>query len=153
GVKMGNYEMIDTMIKDGLWDAFNGYHMGNTAENVAKQWQITRQQQDEFAVASQNKAEAAQKAGKFKDEIAPSTLKERKGGVLVDADEYPKHGTTMDGIAKLRPAFDKEGTVTAANASGINDGAAAVVLMKASEAAKFGKTPLARIVSWAHAGV
>jgi len=153
GVKMGNYEMIDTMIKDGLWDAFNGYHMGNTAENVAKQWQITRQQQDEFAVASQNKAEAAQKAGKFKDEIAPVTIKSRKGDIVVDADEYPKHGTTMEGIAKLRPAFDKEGTVTAANASGINDGAAAVVLMKASEAAKFGKTPLARIVSWAHAGV
>ncbi|HKA70989.1 MAG TPA: acetyl-CoA C-acetyltransferase [Xanthobacteraceae bacterium] len=153
GVKMGNYEMIDTMIKDGLWDAFNGYHMGNTAENVAKQWQITRQQQDEFAVASQNKAEAAQKAGKFKDEIAPVTIKSRKGDIVVDADEYPKHGTTMEGIAKLRPAFDKEGTVTAANASGINDGAAAVVLMKASDAAKLGKTPLARIVSWAHAGV
>jgi acetyl-CoA C-acetyltransferase len=153
GVKMGNYEMIDTMIKDGLWDAFNGYHMGNTAENVAKQWQITRQQQDEFAVASQNKAEAAQKAGKFKDEIAPVTIKSRKGDIVVDADEYPKHGSTVEGIAKLRPAFDKEGTVTAANASGINDGAAAVVLMKASEAAKLGKTPLARIVSWAHAGV
>jgi len=153
GVKMGNYEMIDTMIKDGLWDAFNGYHMGNTAENVAKQWQITRQQQDEFAVGSQNKAEAAQKAGKFKDEITPVTIKSRKGDIVVDADEYPKHGTTMDAIAKLRPAFDKEGTVTAANASGINDGAAVVVLMKASEAAKLGKTPLARIVSWAHAGV
>jgi len=153
GVKMGNYEMIDTMIKDGLWDAFNGYHMGNTAENVAKQWQITRQQQDEFAVGSQNKAEAAHKAGKFKDEITPVTIKSRKGDIVVDADEYPKHGTTMDAIAKLRPAFDKEGTVTAANASGINDGAAVVVLMKASEAAKLGKTPLARIVSWAHAGV
>jgi acetyl-CoA C-acetyltransferase len=153
GVKMGNYEMIDTMIKDGLWDAFNGYHMGNTAENVAKQWQITRQQQDEFAAASQNKAEAAQKAGKFKDEITPVTIKSRKGDIVVDADEYPKHGTTVEGIGKLRPAFDKEGTVTAANASGINDGAAAVVLMKASDAAKLGKTPLARIVSWAHAGV
>jgi acetyl-CoA C-acetyltransferase len=153
GVKMGNFEMIDTMIKDGLWDAFNGYHMGNTAENVAKQWQITRQQQDEFAVASQNRAEAAQKAGKFKDEITPVTIKSRKGDIVVDSDEYPKHGTTVDAIAKLRPAFDKEGTVTAANASGINDGAAVVVLMKASEAVKLGKTPLARIVSWAHAGV
>ena len=153
GVKMGNFEMVDTMIKDGLWDAFNGYHMGNTAENVARQWQITRAQQDEFAVGSQNKAEAAQKAGKFKDEIAPVTVKSRKGDVVVDADEYPKHGTTLDGIGKLRPAFSKDGTVTAANASGINDGAAAVVLMTASEAAKRGKTPLARIVSWAHAGV
>ena len=153
GVKMGAFEMIDTMIKDGLWDAFNGYHMGNTAENVAKQWQITRQQQDEFAVASQNKAEAAMKAGKFKDEIAPVTIKSRKGDIVVDTDEYPKAGVTLEGIAKLRPAFDKEGSVTAANASGINDGAAAVVLMKASEAAKLGKTPLARIVSWAHAGV
>ena len=136
GVKMGNFEMIDTMIKDGLWEAFNGYHMGNTAENVARQWQITRQQQDEFAVASQNKAEAAQKAGKFKDEITPVTIKSRKGDIVVDADEYPKHGTTLEAIGKLRPAFDKEGTVTAGNASGINDGAAAVVLMKASEAAK-----------------
>ena len=153
GVKMGNFEMIDTMIKDGLWDAFNGYHMGNTAENVARQWQITRQQQDAFAVASQNKAEAAQKSGRFKDEITPVTVKTRKGDVVVDADEYPKHGTTLDAISKLRPAFDKEGTVTAGNASGINDGAAAVVLMKASEAAKLGKTPLARIVSWAQAGV
>jgi acetyl-CoA C-acetyltransferase len=153
GVKMGNFEMIDTMIKDGLWDAFNGYHMGNTAENVARQWQITRQQQDEFAVGSQNKAEAAQKAGKFKDEITPVTIKSRKGDIVVDADEYPKHGTTIDTLGKLRPAFDKEGTVTAGNASGINDGAAAVVLMKASEAAKLGKTPLARIVSWAQAGV
>ena len=153
GVKMGNFEMIDTMIKDGLWDAFNGYHMGNTAENVARQWQITRQQQDEFAVASQNKAEAAQKAGRFKDEIAPVTVKTRKGDVVVDTDEYPKAGVTMDSVGKLRPAFAKDGTVTAANASGINDGAAAVVLMKASEAAKRGKTPLARIVSWAHAGV
>jgi acetyl-CoA C-acetyltransferase len=153
GVKMGSFEMIDTMIKDGLWDAFNGYHMGTTAENVAKQWQITRQQQDEFAVASQNKAEAAQKAGKFKDEITPVTIKSRKGDVVVDTDEYPKSGVTMESIAKLRPAFDKEGTVTAANASGINDGAAALVLMKASEAAKLGKTPLARVVSWAQAGV
>src|SRR5262249_31968993 len=132
---------------------FNGYHMGNTAENVAKQWQITRQQQDEFAVASQNKAEAAQKAGRFKDEIVPVTIKTRKGDTVVDADEYPKHGATLEAVAKLRPAFDKEGTVTAGNASGINDGAAAVVLMKASEAARLGKKPLARIVSWAHAGV
>jgi acetyl-CoA C-acetyltransferase len=153
GVKMGNVELVDTMIKDGLWDAFNGYHMGNTAENVAKQWQITRQQQDEFAVASQNKAEAAMKAGKFKDEIAPVTIKGRKGDTVVDTDEYPKAGVTLEGISKLRPAFDKEGTVTAASASGINDGAAAVVLMRASEAAKLGHTPLARIVSWAQAGV
>ncbi|KQY97425.1 acetyl-CoA acetyltransferase [Pseudolabrys sp. Root1462] len=153
GVKMGSFELVDTMIKDGLWDAFNGYHMGNTAENVAKQWQITRQQQDEFAVASQNKAEAAMKAGKFKDEIVPVTIKGRKGDTVVDTDEYPKAGVTLEGIAKLRPAFDKEGTVTAASASGINDGAAAVVLMRASEAAKLGKTPLARIVSWAQAGV
>jgi acetyl-CoA C-acetyltransferase len=153
GVKMGNFEMVDTMIKDGLWDAFNGYHMGNTAENVARQWQITRQQQDEFAVGSQNKAEAAQKSGRFKDEIAPVTVKTRKGDVVIDADEYPKHGTTLDSIAKLRPAFNKEGTVTAANASGINDGAAALVLMKASEAARENRKVLARIVSWAHAGV
>src|SRR5262245_4040631 len=153
GVKMGSLELVDTMIKDGLWDAFNGYHMGTTAENVAKQYQITRNQQDEFAVASQNKAEAAMKSGRFKDEIAPVTIKGRKGDTVVDTDEYPKAGVTLDSIAKLRPAFDKEGTVTAANASGINDGAAAVVLMKASEAAKRGKTPLARIVSWAHAGV
>jgi acetyl-CoA C-acetyltransferase len=153
GVKMGNFEMVDTMIKDGLWDAFNGYHMGTTAENVAKKWQITRAQQDEFAVKSQNKAEAAMKAGKFKDEIASVTIKTRKGDTVVDTDEYPKAGVTLESIAKLRPAFDKEGSVTAANASGINDGAAVVVLMKASEAAKLGKTPLARIVSWAHAGV
>jgi acetyl-CoA C-acetyltransferase len=153
GVKMGNFDMVDTMIKDGLWDAFNGYHMGTTAENVAKQYQITRQQQDDFAVKSQNKAEAAMKSGRFKDEIAPVTIKSRKGDVVVDTDEYPKSGVTMESIAKLRPAFDKEGTVTAANASGINDGAAALVLMRASEAAKRGKTPLARIVSWAHAGV
>jgi acetyl-CoA C-acetyltransferase len=153
GVKMGNFDMVDTMIKDGLWDAFNGYHMGNTAENVARQWQITRAQQDEFAVGSQQKAEAAQKAGKFKDEITAVTVKGRKGDVVVDTDEYPKHGTTIEVIGKLRPAFDKEGTVTAANASGINDGAAAMVLMTAGEAAKLGKTPLARIVSWAQAGV
>jgi acetyl-CoA C-acetyltransferase len=153
GTKMGDLKMIDTMIKDGLWDAFNGYHMGNTAENIAKQWQITRQQQDEFAVGSQNKAEAAQKAGKFKDEIVPVTIKTRKGDVVVDADEYPKHGTTMESIGKLRAAFDKEGSVTAGNASGINDGAAAVVLMKASQAQKEGRPVLARIVSWAHAGV
>jgi acetyl-CoA C-acetyltransferase len=153
GVKMGNYEMIDTMIKDGLWDAFNGYHMGNTAENVARQWQITREEQDRFAVASQNKAEAAKKAGKFKDEIAPVSIKTRKGETVVAEDEYIKDGVTYDSIAKLRPAFDKEGTVTAANASGINDGAAAVVLMTLEEAKKRGITPLARIVSWAHAGV
>jgi acetyl-CoA C-acetyltransferase len=153
GVKMGNFEMVDTMIKDGLWDAFNGYHMGNTAENVARQWQITRQQQDEFAVGSQNKAEAAQKTGRFKDEIVPVTVKARKGDVVVDADEFPKHGTTLDSVGKLRPAFSKDGTVTAANASGINDGAAAVVLMKASEAANENRKVLARIVSWAHAGV
>ncbi len=139
GVKMGNFEMIDTMIKDGLWEAFNGYHMGNTAENVARQWQITRQQQDAFAVASQNKTEAAQKAGKFKDEIVPVTVKSRKGDIIVDTDEYPKHGTTLEAISKLRPAFDKEGTVTAASASGINDGAAAMVLMKASEAARLAR--------------
>ena len=153
GVKMGNFEMIDTMIKDGLWDAFNGYHMGNTAENVARQWQITRQQQDEFAVASQNKAEAAQKGGRFKDEIAAVTVKTRKGDVIVDADEYPKHGTTLDVITKLHPAFNKEGTVTAGNASGINDGAAAAVLMKAAEAAKANRKVLGRIVSWAQVGV
>src|SRR6266571_1027663 len=153
GVKMGDFQMVDTMIKDGLWDAFNGYHMGNTAENVARQWQITRAQQDEFAVASQHKAEAAQKAGKFKDEIAPVTVKTRKGDIVVDTDEHPKHGTTLDAIAKLRPAFAKDGTVTAANASGINDGAAAVVLMKASEAAKLGLKPLARIEAFASSGV
>ncbi len=153
GTKMGGLELVDSMIKDGLWDAFNGYHMGTTAENVAKQYQITRQQQDEFAVKSQNKAEAAQKAGKFKDEITPITIKSRKGDVVVDSDEYPRHGTTLETVGKLRPAFDKEGTVTAGNASGINDGAAALVLMKASQAAKEGKKVLARIVSWAHAGV
>ena len=153
GVKMGSFELVDTMIKAGLWDAFNGYHMGTTAENVANQWQITRDMQDAFAVKSQNKAEAAQAAGKFKDEIAPVTIKGRKGDTVVDTDEYPKAGVTLDGLTKLRPAFDKEGTVTAASASGINDGAAAVVLMRASEAAKLGKTPLARSVSGAQAGV
>jgi acetyl-CoA C-acetyltransferase len=153
GVKMGNFEMVDTMIKDGLWDAFNGYHMGNTAENVAQRWQITRAQQDEFAVGSQNKAEAAQKSGRFKDEITPVTIKTRKGDVVVSDDEYPRHGTTLDAVSKLKPAFAKDGTVTAGNASGINDGAGAVVLMKASDAAKEGRPVLARIVSWAHAGV
>ena len=153
GVKMGDLKMVDTMIKDGLTDAFYGYHMGNTAENVARQWQLTREEQDVFAVGSQNKAEAAQKAGKFKDEIAAVTLKTRKGDVVVDTDEYIKHGVTMDGVGKLRPAFDKEGTVTAANASGINDGAAATVLMSEPEAVRRGITPMARIVSWATAGV
>jgi acetyl-CoA C-acetyltransferase len=153
GTKMGSLEFVDTMIKDGLWDAFNGYHMGNTAENVARQWQITREQQDEFAVGSQNKAEAAQKAGRFKDEIVPVTIKTRKGDTIIDADEYPRHGTTLEAVSKLKPAFSKEGTVTAGNASGINDGAAAVVLMTASQAAKQGRKPLARIVSWAQAGV
>ncbi|HZR87077.1 MAG TPA: acetyl-CoA C-acetyltransferase [Bradyrhizobium sp.] len=153
GTKMGDAKFIDTMIKDGLWDAFNGYHMGNTAENVARQWQITRAQQDEFAVASQQKAEAAQKAGKFNDEIVPVTIKTRKGDVVVSADEYPRHGATIDAMAKLKPAFEKDGTVTAGSASGINDGAAAVVLMTAKQAAKEGKKPLARIVSWAQAGV
>jgi acetyl-CoA C-acetyltransferase len=153
GVKMGPVDFVDTMIKDGLWDAFNGYHMGNTAENVARQYQITRPQQDEFAVASQNKAEAAQKAGRFKDEIVPVTIKTRKGDIVVSDDEYPRHGATLDAMAKLKPAFEKDGTVTAGSASGINDGAAAVVLMTAKQAAKEGKKPLARIVSWAHAGV
>ncbi len=154
GVKMGDTELVDTMIKDGLWDAFNGYHMGNTAENVAQKWQITREQQDEFAAASQQKAEAAQKAGRFKDEIVPVTVKTRKGDVIVSDDEYPRHGTTVDGLAKLRPAFLREGgTVTAGNASGINDGAAAIVLMSMDEAKKRGLKPLARIVSWATAGV
>jgi acetyl-CoA C-acetyltransferase len=153
GVKMGGLEFVDTMIKDGLWDAFNGYHMGNTAENVARQYQITRAQQDEFAVASQQKAEAAQKAGRFKEEIVPVTIKTRKGDVVVDTDEYPRHGATLDAMAKLKPAFEKDGTVTAGSASGINDGAAAVVLMTAKQAAKEGKTPIARIVSWAQAGV
>jgi acetyl-CoA C-acetyltransferase len=153
GTKMGDVKFIDTMIKDGLWDAFNGYHMGNTAENVARQWQITREEQDRFAVASQNKAEAAKKAGKFKDEIIPVIIKTRKGETVFADDEYIKDGVTYDSIAKLRPAFDKEGSVTAANASGINDGAAAVVLMSLEEANRRGITPLARIVSWAHAGV
>ena len=154
GVKMGNAELVDTMIKDGLWDAFNGYHMGNTAENVAQKWQITREEQDAFAAASQQKAEAAQKAGRFKDEIVPVTIKTRKGDQVIDSDEHPKHGTTLATLTKLRPAFLKEnGTVTAGNASGINDGAAAVVLMSAKEAEKRGITPLARIVSWATAGV
>jgi acetyl-CoA C-acetyltransferase len=153
GQKMGSLELVDTMIKDGLWDVFNGYHMGTTAENVAKQWQITRAQQDEFAVASQNKAEAAQKAGKFKSEIAPVKIASKKGDIVVDTDEYIRAGATIESVNKLRPAFDKEGTVTAANASGINDGAAALVLMKASEAKKRGAKVLARIVSWAHAGV
>ena len=153
GHKMGDYKMVDTMIKDGLWDAFNGYHMGTTAENVAEKWQITRDDQDSFAVASQNKAEAAQKAGKFKDEIIPVTVKHRKGDIVVEDDEYIRHGATLDSVAKLRPAFSKEGTVTAANASGINDGAAAVVLMKAEEAEKRGLKPLARIASFATVGV
>jgi acetyl-CoA C-acetyltransferase len=153
GTKMGNLDFVDTMIKDGLWDAFNGYHMGTTAENVARQWQITREDQDKFAVASQNKAEAAKKAGKFKDEIVSVTIKGKKGDTVVSEDEYIKEGVTVDGIAKLRPAFDKAGTVTAANASGINDGAAALVLMTAAEAKKRGIEPLARIVSWAQAGV
>jgi acetyl-CoA C-acetyltransferase len=153
GIKMGEFQMIDTMIKDGLWDAFNGYHMGTTAENVARQWQITRDMQDEFAVRSQNKAEKAQAEGKFKDEIAPVTVQSRKGDVLVSEDEYIKKGVTVEGVSKLRPAFSKEGTVTAANASGINDGAAAVILMTAAEAERRGLEPLARIVSWAHAGV
>lgn len=153
GTKMGDIQFIDTMIKDGLWDAFNGYHMGSTAENVARQWQITREEQDRFAVASQNKAEAAKKAGKFKDEIAPVTIVTRKGETVVSEDEYIREGTTYEAVAKLRPAFEKDGTVTAGNASGINDGAAAVVLMTLAEAEKRGITPLARIVSWAHAGV
>ncbi|QTL01806.1 acetyl-CoA C-acetyltransferase [Aquabacter sp. L1I39] len=153
GQRMGNLEFTDTMIKDGLWDAFNGYHMGVTAENVARQFQITRDEQDAFAVASQNKAEEAQKAGKFKDEIVPVTISTRKGDVVVDQDEYIRHGATVDAMAKLKPAFSKDGSVTAGNASGINDGAAAVVLMSASRAAAEGKTPLARIVSWAQAGV
>ncbi len=153
GAKMGDVKFIDSMIKDGLWDAFNGYHMGNTAENVARQWQLTRDEQDAFAAASQQKAEAAQKAGKFADEITPVTIKTRKGEVTVDTDEHPKHGTTVESLAKLRPAFDKEGTVTAGNASGINDGAAVVVLMSADQAAKRGVRPLARIVSWATCGV
>jgi acetyl-CoA C-acetyltransferase len=153
GTKMGNLDLVDTMIKDGLWDAFNGYHMGVTAENVAREWQITREQQDRFAVASQNKAEAARKAGRFKDEIAPVTVKERKGEKVIDTDEYIRDGATLEAMAGLKPAFQKDGTVTAANASGINDGAAALVLMSASEAKKRGLKPLATIKSWAQAGV
>jgi len=153
GQKMGDLAFVDTMIKDGLWDAFHGYHMGQTAENIAARWQITREDQDRFAVASQNKAEAAQKAGRFKDEIAPVTIKGRKGDTVVADDEYVRHGVTLESIAGLRPAFTKDGTVTAANASGINDGAAAVVLMTAGEAGRRGLKPLARIASWAHAGV
>ncbi|NNF90120.1 MAG: acetyl-CoA C-acetyltransferase [Boseongicola sp.] len=153
GQKMGDLKFIDTMIKDGLWDAFNGYHMGQTAENVADQWQITRDQQDEFAVASQNKAEAAQKAGKFDDEIVAYTVKTRKCDTVVDKDEYIRHGATIESMQKLRPAFTKEGSVTAGNASGINDGAAGVLLMSAEEAEKRGIEPLARIASYATAGL
>lgn len=153
GVKMGDVKLIDTMIKDGLWDAFHGYHMGNTAENVARQFQITREDQDAFALASQNKAEAAQKAGRFKDEIVAVIVKGRKGDTVVDQDEYIRHGATLDAMQKLRPAFDKDGTVTAGNASGLNDGAAGVVLMSEAEASRRGVAPLARIVSWATAGV
>jgi acetyl-CoA C-acetyltransferase len=153
GQKMGNVEFIDTMLKDGLWDAFHGYHMGVTAENVAREWQITREAQDKFAVASQNKAEAARKSGRFKDEIAPVTVKERKGERVVDTDEFIRDGVTYDAVSGLKPAFQKDGTVTAANASGINDGAAAVVLMSAKDAQARGLKPLARIVSWGHAGV
>ena len=153
GTKMGDLGLIDTMIKDGLWDAFNGYHMGNTAENVATKFQITRQQQDEFAAASQNKASAAQKAGKFKDEIVPVTIKGRKGDTVVSDDEYIRHDSSVETMAKLRPAFSKDGTVTAGNASGINDGAAALIVMSAKEAERRGLTPLARIASFATAGV
>ncbi len=153
GQKMGDMKFIDSMIKDGLWDAFNGYHMGQTPENVASQWQISREAQDIFAVASQNKAEAAQKAGKFVDEIVPFIISTRKGDVTVDADEYIRHGATMEAMAKLKPAFAKDGSVTAANASGLNDGAAMVLLMSADEAAKRGLTPLARIASYATAGL
>ncbi len=153
GVKMGEMRLVDQMLKDGLIDAFHGYHMGNTAENIAAKWQISREDQDRFAVASQNKAEAAQKGGKFKDEIAPFTVVTRKGDVIVADDEFIRHGATYDSLAKLRPAFSKEGSVTAGNASGLNDGAAALVLMSAAEAKKRGLTPLARIASWATAGV
>ncbi len=153
GVKMGDFKMVDTMIKDGLTDAFYGYHMGTTAENIAKKWQLSRDDQDQFALASQNKAEAAQKAGRFADEIIPFIVKGRKGDVTVDQDEYIRHGATLDQMTKLRPAFDKEGTVTAGNASGLNDGAAATVLMSETEAGRRGIQPLARIVSWATAGV
>ncbi|MBB3997316.1 acetyl-CoA C-acetyltransferase [Aureimonas pseudogalii] len=153
GTKMGDMKLVDTMLKDGLIDAFNGYHMGNTAENVSRQWQITREMQDEFAVRSQNKAEAAQAAGRFRDEIVPFVVASRKGDVTVADDEYIKAGTTLEKVQKLRPAFDKEGTVTAANASGLNDGAAALVLMSEGEAGRRGLTPMVRIVSWATAGV
>ena len=153
GTKMGDTQMIDTMIRDGLWDVFNGYHMGTTAENVARQWQITRDVQDAFALASQNKAEAAKNAGRFKDEIVPVTVPNRKGDIVVDTDEYIRDGATIEAIQKLRPAFEKDGTVTAANASGINDGAAAMVLMSADDAAARGIKPMARIASWAQAGV
>ncbi|MGP1397805.1 MAG: acetyl-CoA C-acetyltransferase [Inquilinaceae bacterium] len=153
GTKMGDVQFIDTMIKDGLWDAFNGYHMGNTAENVAQRWQLTRQEQDEFALASQQKAGAAVKAGRFKDEITPVIIKTRKGENVVDTDEYPRPDTTLEILGRLRPAFDREGTVTAGNASGLNDGAAALVLMGMDAAAKRGVKPLARIASWATAGV
>jgi acetyl-CoA C-acetyltransferase len=153
GTKMGDLGMVDTMIKDGLIDAFHGYHMGQTAENIAARWQITRADQDDFAVASQNKAEAAQKAGKFDAEICPVTIKGRKGDTIVDKDEYIRHGATLESVSGLKPAFNKEGSVTAANASGLNDGAAALVLMSADEAKKRGLKPLARIASWAHAGV
>ena len=150
---MGSLEMVDTMLKDGLFCAFNGYHMGNTAENVAQRWQLTRDEQDAFAAASQQKAEAAQKAGRLADEIVPVTIKTRKGENVVDTDEHPKHGTTAESLGKLRAAFAKDGTVTAGNASGINDGAAVTVLMSADQAEKRGITPLARIVSWATRGV
>ena len=153
GTKMGDAQMIDTMIRDGLWDVFNGYHMGTTAENVARQWQITREVQDAFALASQNKAEAAKKAGRFKDEIVPVTVPNRKGDIVVDTDEYIRDGATIEAIQKLRPAFEKDGTVTAGNASGINDGAAAMVLMSAEEASARGIKPMAQIASWAQAGV
>ncbi len=153
GHKMGDVKFIDSMIRDGLWDAFNGYHMGQTAENVAEKWQIGREQQDAFAVASQNKAEAAQKAGRFADEIVPFTIKTRKGDTVVDQDEYIRHGATLDNMQKLRPAFTRDGSVTAGNASGINDGAAVVMLMSAEEAERRGLTPLARIASYATAGL
>ncbi|HEV7258620.1 MAG TPA: acetyl-CoA C-acetyltransferase [Bosea sp. (in: a-proteobacteria)] len=153
GTKMGDTKFIDTMIKDGLWDAFHGYHMGTTAENVATKWQISREEQDAFAAKSQNKAEAAQKAGRFKDEIVPFTISTRKGDIVVDTDEYPRHGATVEAMAKLKPAFSKDGTVTAGNASGINDGAAALVIMTAKEAAKRGLKPMATIRGWATAGV
>ena len=153
GQKMGDLGFVDTMIKDGLWDAFHGYHMGQTAENIAARWQITREDQDRFAVGSQNRAEAAQKAGKFAGEIAPVTIKGRKGDTVVDQDEFIRHGATLESVSGLKPAFSKEGSVTAANASGLNDGAAALVLMTAEEATRRGLKPMARIASWAHAGV